>query len=690
MLLFNSSILEHKIELPGVSLTLARALCLGVIVAQFTAQATPPPPNMVHGTLIQINPNGGWSWYQDERSIVDQDRGEILVGSVASDRGLGGQAEDGKVQTTHLKLRDRSRKIVTHNIIKSYGGGDDHNVPAYVKKQDGNILAFYAGHNKRDGALDDRSYYRTFDAATQTWGPESEYHWWPHIPKNAPGSGGTTYSNVFQLSAEDPDGDGNGRLFNIARTRQSPHSMYSDDNGATWRYGGQLTEQPAAKPSGGNYVNGYYKYCSNGVDRIDIIATEYHPRDFNTSIYHAYIQGGKLYNSSGIEIDADIFDAADSFDPTKVPSTDDFTPVFRADGVHHSRAWNTDVQSYPDGSINVLFKTRAAPYNDDPSIDTDDQRVWFARFDPQSKHWTTTQLAKAGPRLFNSEQDYTGLGALDPSRPDTIYIATPINPISDTPTPHHEIYQGVTTDHGATWSWTAITENSSEDNLRPIVPAWDAEHTALLWWKGPQSNSRDRDTAVLGVILSCQETLSTLHYIDASSGNTTLGNGAPVVVTHGPSAGAADDQWHIRTGIGNGATVYTADELTGEDAPTLKTSVDGLSPGVYDVFACFWVDDAGDWCIAAGLSASDMMVFRDRSAAGADAKQFSAPITAQTNDHQLMQAYLGRVHLTAGEALTVFVDDHDSNADSRTWYDGIAYGLVVDSSRATSNNSTAP
>lgn len=478
----------------------AVALLLALVfVADASAQ---PPRDTVHGELIQLNPNGAWSWFQDERAIVDTQRNELIVGSIANQGGVGGHAVDGEVQVTHYNLETGERRIVTLGVVKSYGAGDDHNVPALLKKQDGDVLAFFAGHNKIDGKQDDRSFYRTMDAATGKWGPVSEFHWWPAMPDNTPGRrSGTTYSNLFQLADEDPDGDGHGRLYNIARTRQSPHLMISDDNGETWRYTGQLTKQASTKPAGANYVNGYYKYWSNGRDRIDLVATEYHPRNFNNSLYHAYIQGGKLHDSRGNVIDEDLFDAVESFDPAKVASTDDFTPVFKAGADENSRAWNTDIHRYTDGSISVLFKARDGGYADH-AVGADDHNVWLARFDPATKAWASHEIARAGGQLFpGNETDYTGLGALDPDDPSTLFISTEINPTTGEPTEHHEIYKGVTPDNGKTWKWSAITERSTVDNLRPIVPKWDEQHTALVWWRGTMRRSQDYNAQVVGVIL---------------------------------------------------------------------------------------------------------------------------------------------------------------------------------------------
>ena len=63
---------------------------------------------------------------------------------------------------------------------------------------------------------------------------------------------------------------------------------------------------------------------------------------------------------------------------------------------------------------------------------------------------------------------------------------------------------GVTCDEGQTFNRSAMTANSTMDNLRPIVPKWDASHTALLWMRGTYTTAQDIDTAVVGVITSAE------------------------------------------------------------------------------------------------------------------------------------------------------------------------------------------
>jgi hypothetical protein len=66
--------------------------------------------------------------------------------------------------------------------------------------------------------------------------------------------------------------------------------------------------------------------------------------------------------------------------------------------------------------------------------------------------------------------------------------------------PKHEIFRGTTCDQGVTWTWTPVTQKSTRDNLRPIIPAWDSKNTALLWWRGTYTKAQAYNAAVVGII----------------------------------------------------------------------------------------------------------------------------------------------------------------------------------------------
>jgi hypothetical protein len=58
----------------------------------------------------------------------------------------------------------------------------------------------------------------------------------------------------------------------------------------------------------------------------------------------------------------------------------------------------------------------------------------------------------------------------------------------------------VTCDDGATFVWVPMTMNSTDENLRPVVPKWDAENSALLWFRGNYQTAQMYSAEVVGLI----------------------------------------------------------------------------------------------------------------------------------------------------------------------------------------------
>ena len=102
---------------------------------------------------------------------------------------------------------------------------------------------------------------------------------------------------------------------------------------------------------------------------------------------------------------------------------------------------------------------------------------------------------------------YTGLIALHPHNPDRVFVSTDVHPSTGDPLVnardgrrHHVLFEGGTTDGGRTWTWRAATVDSAADNIRPIVPIWDSEHTALLWLRGTYTNYKNYDLDVVALV----------------------------------------------------------------------------------------------------------------------------------------------------------------------------------------------
>ncbi|MEI9950116.1 MAG: hypothetical protein WDO74_14370 [Pseudomonadota bacterium] len=425
---------------------------------------TLPTAAIAADKVVQYNDNGGWCWYQDERVVVDTKASKFIIGSVAS-----GGSRDGQVEVVISDLTGANQKKSTLGKLDP----DDHNAPAFVIRPDGKYAAMWAGHRQ-----DCNSYYSVFDGTA--WAAQKKFDWAPKgCPWDSAMSQKITYSNMWYLSAES-------KLFSAVRSVQtSPNFLTSSDNGDSFAYYGRMTATPTT-----GYVAGYYKYWGNGTDRIDFLGTEAHPRDADTSLWHGYYKGGKTYDSSDKVIDDNTGDA-------NAQNIDKYTKVFGTGttigGVKLEHMWNHDMVRYADGTIAITGQGRVnGTGSDDP-----DKRMIYARFDGTS--WKTTYLVKAGKKLYPDEQDYTGLSALHPDNPHIIFVSTTTDPRDDKTTfPKHEIFEGVTCDNGATFTWAPITQNSTVDNLRPVVPKWDSSHTLLLWLTGTYNTAQKYTLKVVG------------------------------------------------------------------------------------------------------------------------------------------------------------------------------------------------
>ncbi|WP_243076576.1 BNR-4 repeat-containing protein [Microbacterium sp. SS28] len=420
---------------------------------------------MPEGPIV-INDNGAWCWFQDERALVDPDARRLLVGSVASPDGVGGDRRSGNLELTVVDLRDGTSEIV---VLHEAFEPDDHDVPALWRRHDGRWLAMYAKHK-----TDDLLRWRISEVDDPTrWGPVHTFDW-----SALTGGRGVTYTNIHESA---------GRLWCFARAVNDDQcALVSDDDGTTWTYSGKLFTRPKV-----GYVNGYTRYASRG-GRIDLVTTDHHPRDYDNSIYHGYLEHGMLHRSDGSVLDSEALrDEA----PSQVGLTTVLAAGTEVGGVALTHAWTSDIRTGADGTIAATLTARG----DDPLATPDDaydrwrpvldHRFVYARLAPNGT-WTLHPLGRAGAGLLPHEQDYTGLAAIDPYDLDTVYLSTRFDPRTDIETAHHEIYRGRTTDAGATWSWTAITSSSEADNLRPIVAPGDPATVALLWFRGEMTASQ--------------------------------------------------------------------------------------------------------------------------------------------------------------------------------------------------------
>jgi len=418
---------------------------------------------------VVLSRDGGWCWFQDPRAIVHD--GKLVVGTVAN--GLFDSLRTGDVEALVYDFRSEElTKVELYDRLQA----DDHNSPVFAVRPDGRLLTVFAQHGDEN-----RFYYRISWTDDLTgWGPVRQY-----IPSE---STRITYSNLHVLTGEA------NRIYNFFRgldDSYKPSYVYSDDLGETWTTGNVFIDVPTQARH-----RPYVRYKSNGEDAIHIVYTEGHPRVYDNSVYHVYYADGDLHNSDGRVIRS----LAEG-----LTRPEEGTRIFRGDS---SRVpWVVDLELDSHGNPYVAYSVQVGSAGLPPGKGGDDLRYRYARWN--GRDWEDHSLAYAGTRLYAGEDDYSGLVALDPDDPNVLYISTNADPVTGEPLisetdgeRHYEIYRGLTDDRGVTWRWTSVTQNSEEDNLRPVVPEREEGRTFLLWLRGEYRSYTDYSLEVVGKIVN--------------------------------------------------------------------------------------------------------------------------------------------------------------------------------------------
>jgi putative BNR repeat neuraminidase/VCBS repeat protein len=403
------------------------------------------------GTTVLLD-SGAWSWFEDERAMLDFAGDRLYVSAVAH------APTAGEVVVGEIDMADGTRRVV------GLGGErlDDHNSAALWEASDtGEILTAWAGHNE-DSEI--RTHRRRTDGS------------WLRLPPVSEDSQ-VTYSNLYEVLRE----DGTALLYDFYRgTGYDPEAMVSADGGRTWSQVGQILSDPADLDGKRPYV----RYASRG-DRIDLIATEEHPDDTGrTSIYHGYIRDGIIHTSTGTPLG-----------PVGTGiSVTSLTSIWSASATEEG--WTVDL-GYDDSTGQPIAAFSS-------TISVDDHRYYVARFDGRT--WQPRQVAHAGRALYAGQPHYTGLVALDPRDGDHVVISTDVDPTTGAPLQsasdgrrHWELYDGRRRADGS-YSWTALTSNSTSDNLRPVITTNDRGAWVLAWFRGRYTSYSDYATQVVGVV----------------------------------------------------------------------------------------------------------------------------------------------------------------------------------------------
>lgn len=472
------------------------------------------------GAPIVFNSNGGWSWFSDPRAIIDNN--QLIIGSIAGVTGNGSNAGDADVTDYNF-----GTQTIAETLLHSEFDQDDHADPSFVVLPDGRIMVEYQTHGNNN---DVEWRVSTGAGEATSWGPEQT------SDVNITNDGnGNTYGNPFYLSTPDEVVS-----FSRAIGYDPNYSVFINLEAATptFSYGGHWMywQNPnTGGPLTGGNGRPYVKYASNGTNTVWFATTEDSPQNYPNSLYMGYMQfnssgAGSVYTSTGTllgglststaptgnggnpPIGGNAGDIASGTGKSYLPT--DFTQIAKADGIASDGfnlsssspfgagyvGWASSMQLDSSGNPYLGFVTvrnLTGNYGNDLEYD-------YAHF--VGGAWQVSRVGYAGLPLYNGQNQYAGLITVDPLNANKIYISDDVNPATDATLlgpdgkQHWQIFEGTTTSGGNAWSWTQLTDTSS-DNIRPIVADGSGEE-ALLWMQGSYTAYTNFDTNVVGLIES--------------------------------------------------------------------------------------------------------------------------------------------------------------------------------------------
>jgi hypothetical protein len=380
--------------------------------------------------------DGAWCWFSDPRAIMVEDK--VVTGWVKA---------DGTIEAAFFDLK--SRGIQTSELYSKLEK-DDHNNPAFVTTKNGQILAMYTRHAKKELFINTLFDYKkgfVFSDA-QFIDPLSKEEF-ERFPRQT-----ITYANPIRLEKE------NNRIYCFGRwTGFKPNMMWSDDEGVSWSKGKVfITNYPFD-----NNNRPYVKYFSDGKSKIHLLFTDGHPRDEATnSVYYAYYENRAFYKASGQKI---CMMSQIPFQPK------DASVIFKSNPLE-GRAWIADV-GHDDKKNPVILYTK--------SPKEANHEYWYARY--TDKGWVNKKICDSGKHFPQTpegvkerEPHYFGGLTLHPNNANIVYLSKNINGI-------FEIERWELNTKTDLWKTEAITKNSSFDNVRPFIPRGlrKGASEAVLW-----------------------------------------------------------------------------------------------------------------------------------------------------------------------------------------------------------------
>lgn len=431
----------------------------------FACGREPQPPSRAQPAPVQASKRdelvvgpGAWCWFQSPRAALDG-RGGLWLGSSQGT----GAPRPGSVDVTHVDVADW-RVVARHAL--GVDEVDDHTSPS-VLPIDGGLQVGWAAHRRVDWLEIGR-----------LGAPLQRIH--RPAALESPGRG------MSYVSAHLVDG----RRWVLYRGEAFSWNLLTSADGDRWEAHGLVVRpEPAGQRP--------YVIAAAHDDGLHLLVSDGNPTEHpGTGVGHARITPDlAILDTQGHRIGAV---------GTEPPTVAAMTRV--VDGRDGGREeLDTDVWCIElrivDGAPVGLVSVRD-PWPAGSAARVGSWRHGYRRLVLRDGRWQVEHVGWAGSELYTDQPDYSGLASVHPHDPDRVVVSTDVHPSGGVPLRsdadgqiHHELFSGVRGADG-TWTWTALTEHSTVDHLRPVIVA-DAEHELVAWMRGDYRRWKDFDTEIV-------------------------------------------------------------------------------------------------------------------------------------------------------------------------------------------------
>lgn len=434
----------------------ATVVPFGLSACQPVATPSPlaPDPSVrglgfVGGTDTVVG-QGGWCWFQSPRSSMGPN-GVVWLGSTI---GHTFTEADGTIQATAFNSRNRSvvRRI---NLAKAHQ--DDHTSPSVLALGNEAQIS-WATHQKVD--------YLDVGDARLSGSFAAQRIRRPGAIK-APGRG-MAYASAHVVNRQ--------RWLLYRGEQFSWNLLVSVDDGVTWSAKGLVV----APGSSGDRP---YLHAASDGKRLHIVVTDGNPTEFRgTSAYAGTVEA----DLSVRRADGVLVGKVGGSAPAPKRLTRLAAGVAGSEEATDTDLWLSDLCVVDNRPTGVLVRRDPWPADAQKVGKYRHRYLWIRQ---RAAGWTVEPLCWAGGELCNTQPDYPGLAAQDPSDPTRVVVSTNVHPVTAEPLVssadglvHFELFEGRRIGEGQ-WSFTAVTENSTEDNMRPSIAAGGPDKT-LSWMRG--------------------------------------------------------------------------------------------------------------------------------------------------------------------------------------------------------------